>query len=186
MIKHVFFAVTIGLALFFLYLLQYTGAFRSVALGVDERGPYTLIYQEHTGAYHKIVDKIVAVENWAKENHLNCQLTFGEFFDNPHLTEEGRLKSRGGCLVDSSQTNDINAFKKITLPENFKIDEFKKTKAVIALFKGSPGIGPLKVYPKVDDYINKNKLKRFDNVMEIYEVLDKNNMNTTYLFPISE
>lgn len=185
MIRHTLFAVAIGLILFFLYLFQYTGAFKSVAVGTDERGPYTIIYQEHVGAYHKIVDKLTQVETWAKENSLNCRFTFGEFFDNPKVSEEGRLKSRGGCLVESSQITDVEAYKKTTLPANFKIDELPKRKAVVALFNGSPGIGPFKVYPKVEDYMQERKLVSNGAVVEIYEVIDKNTMHTTYLFPIN-
>ncbi len=184
MIKHTLFAVSIGLVLFFLYLLQHTGAFKSVAIGTDERGPYTLIYLEHTGAYHKIVDKIIQVETWAKDNSLNCRFTFGEFFDNPNVAEEGRLKSRGGCLIDSTQVEDVLGFKKATLPEGFKITELPKRKTIVALFNGSPGIGPFKVYPKVEDFMLERKLVGNGAVVEIYEVLDAKNMNTTYLFPV--
>lgn len=184
MIRHTLLAVTIGLALFFLYLLQYTGAFKSVAIGTDERGPYTIIYQDHAGAYHKIVEKLTQVESWAKEKGLNCRLTFGEFFDNPKLSEEGRLKSRGGCLIESSQTAEVEAYKKASLPKGFKMDEIPRRKVVVALFNGSPGIGPLKVYPKVEDFMKERKLAGDGAVIEIYEVLDNNNMHTTYLFPV--
>ena len=162
----------------FLYLFQYTGAFRSVAVGTDERGPYTLIYLDHSGAYHKIVENINTVEKWAKENNLNCRFTFGEFFDDPEIVEEGRLKSRAGCLFDPPIAMTVQ------LPEKFKTAEFPKTKSVVALFNGSPGIGPYKVYPKAQYYMRERKLVRSGSVMEIYEVLDGNNMRTTYLWPI--
>ena len=184
MIKHVFFAVTIGLIAFFLYLAQYTGAFKSVYVGLDERGPYTLIYKDHVGAYHKIVEKIQLVENWAKENKVDCKFTFGEFFDNPSVTEEGRLKSRAGCLIDEKNTAALATLKTLTLPADFLRAEFPKTKVVVALFSGSPGIGPLKVYPKVETFLQESKLKRKGSIVEIYEVLDPQTMNTTYLFPI--
>lgn len=184
MIKHVFFAVTIGLIAFSLYLAQYTGAFKSVYVGLDERGPYTLIYKDHVGAYHKIVEKIQLVEAWAKENKLECKLTFGEFFDDPSTTEEGRLKSRAGCLIDSKNTAALATLKTLTLPADILQAEYAKTKVVVALFTGSPGIGPLKVYPKAESFINESKLKRKGFVIEIYEVLDPKTMNTTYLFPI--
>lgn len=184
MIKHVFFAVTIGLVIFFLYLLQYTGAFKSVYVGLDERGPYTLVYQDHVGAYHKIVEKIQAVETWAKENKLDCKFTFGEFFDDPSTTEEGRLKSRAGCLIEEKNSAAMDILKTLKRPENFQTAPWSRTKAVVALFTGSPGIGPLKVYPKVEKFMAEGKLKRKGFVMEIYEVLDQKTMNTTYIFPI--
>ncbi len=186
MIKHVFFAVTIGLIAFFLYLAQYTGAFKSVFVGIDQRGPYTLIYKEHVGAYHKIVEKIQQVESWAKENKLDCKFTFGEFFDDTGLTEEGRLKSRAGCLIEEKNSAAQTVLKTLTLPVDILRAEYTKTKAVVALFSGSPGIGPLKVYPKAENFIHEGKLKRKGAVIEIYEVLDSQTMNTTYIFPIEE
>jgi AraC family transcriptional regulator len=184
MIKHVFFAVTIGLVAFSLYLAQYTGAFKSVYVGLDERGPYILVYQNHVGAYHKIVEKIQNVEAWAKENKLDCKFTFGEFFDDPSTTEEGRLKSRAGCLIEEKNTAALATLKTLTLPADFAQALLPKTKVVVALFTGSPGIGPLKVYPKAESFMNESKLKRKGPPVEIYEVLDPQTMNTTYLFPV--
>ncbi len=188
MIKHTFFAITIGLLIFVLYLLQYTGAFKSVTLGVDQRGPYTLIYKSHTGAYHQISQTILDVEKWAQNNGLKCRLSFGEFFDNPKITEEGRLKSRGGCLIDPINEAESTLFNKLkaNLPTDFKTDLFQPTKAVVALFNGAPGIGPLKVYPQAEKFIKKGHLKTKGPVMEIYEIFDKKNMQTIYIWPIQE
>lgn len=186
MIKHTIFAMAIGMLIFFLYLMQYTGAFKSVTMGVDQRGPYTMIYKEHSGAYHKIVSTIEDVEKWAKENKLKCRLSFGEYFDNPKNVEEGRLKSRGGCLVDPLDPEDQQIYEtlKEKLPENFKTEIYSETKAVVALFTGSPGIGPMKVYPKADEFIEKGKLIKKGPVLEIYEVFDSKSMQTIYIWPI--
>ena len=73
---------------------------------------------------------------------------------------------------------------KTNLPEGFQYGEFEKTKAVVALFTGAPGIGPLKVYPVAEDYIIENKLTRKGGVIEIYEIFDKRAMQTTYIWPV--
>jgi AraC family transcriptional regulator len=185
-VKHTIFAVTLGLAIFFLYLLQYTGAFRKVTLGIDMRGPYTIVYREHTGAYHKITHVIEEVEAWARSQNLKCRLSFGEFFDNPQVVEEGRLRSRAGCLIDPLVPAEEEQLQRLSLPENFKKAELSKMRAVVALFSGAPGIGPLKVYPKAREFIEEQKLKHTGSVIEIYEVFDKETMNTTYLWPIAE
>jgi AraC family transcriptional regulator len=184
MIKHTLTAISIGFLIFILYMMQYTGAFKSVTVGLDTRGPYTLIYKEHTGAYHKIVSTIQEVEIWAKENKLKCRLSFGEYFDNPDMVEEGRLKSRGGCLIDPLVPEEKNILSTLTLPKDFKTDTITETKAVVALFSGTPGIGPMKVYPKAEEFIQNGKLKKKGSVIEIYEVFDNKSMNTTYLWPI--
>jgi len=185
MIKHAFFAVTIGLIIFFLYLFQYTGAFKSVTLGADQRGPYTMIYKDHTGAYHKVVSTIEEVEKWAKANGLKCRLSFGEYFDDPKIVEEGRLKSRAGCLVDPLVAEENVQLEKLTLPEGMKKDIWPQTKAVVALFNGAPSIGPLKVYPKAYQMMAESNLIPKGPVLEVYEVLqNKSSMKTTYIWAL--
>jgi effector-binding domain-containing protein len=188
MIKHTLYAIALGFILFFLYLFQYTGAFKSVTINEDERGPYTIVYKEHTGPYHKIVATIEEVEKWEHENGLKCRLSFGEYFDDPRIVEEGRLRSRGGCLIDpviKEEAAKIESLKS-SLPADFKVDIIPKTKAVVALFTGAPSIGPMKVYPVAEDYIREKNLKRKGSIVEIYEVFDRNNMQTTYLWPLQD
>jgi AraC family transcriptional regulator len=188
MIKHTLSAISLGMILFVLYLLQYTGAFKSVQVDQDERGPYTVIFKKHVGAYHKIVSTIEDVEKWAKENGLKCRLSFGEYFDDPRVVEEGRLNSRGGCLLDPLVPEEKTILDKLKdhLPPDFKVDEIPKTKAVVALFTGAPGIGPMKVYPKAEDYITEHRLLKKSSVIEIYEVFDKQAMQTTYIWPLQD
>lgn len=186
MVKHTLFAVTIGLVIFFLYLMQYTGAFKSVTVVTDQRGPYTLIYKDYTGPYHKIVSTIEEVEKWTKSQGLKCRLSFGEYFDNPAVVEEGRLRARGGCLVDPKDENEEKIFTgvKEKMPEDIKAEVYPETKAAVALFTGAPGIGPLKVYPKADEYIKEQGLTKKGSVLEIYEILEKNSMQTIYIWPV--
>jgi AraC family transcriptional regulator len=188
MVKHTLFAVTIGLIIFFLYLMQYTGAFKSVVVTTDQRGPYTLIYKDYMGPYHKIVSTIEDVEKWARTQGLKCRLSFGEYFDNPAVVEEGRLRARGGCLVDPKDETEEKIFLNLKgkLPKGIKSEVYSETKAAVALFTGAPGIGPLKVYPKVDEYIQEHGLKKKGSVLEIYEILEKNSMHTIYVWPLLE
>lgn len=188
MIKHALYAFSLGFVIFLLYLFQYTGAFKSVTIDQDERGPFTIIFKTHVGPYHKIVSTIEEIETWARANGLKCRLSFGEYFDDPRVVEEGRLNSRGGCLIDPLIAEEKTVLEKLktSLPKDYKIDELPKTKAVVALFTGAPGIGPLKVYPKAEDYITENKLTRKGSVIEIYEVFDKGAMQTTYIWPVQE
>lgn len=188
MVKHTFFAISIGLIIFFLYLMQYTGAFKSVPIAVDERGPYTMLAAAHTGPYHKIVEKIEFVEQWAKKNNFKCRLSFGEYLDNPRISEEGRLRSYGGCLIDPLVPMELTILNemKSSLPKEIEVRVFPKTKAVVALFTGAPGIGPMKVYPKAEDFMKDGSLQPSGSVLEIYEVLgnEKNKMTTTYIWPL--
>lgn len=186
MIKHTLYAFSLGFVLFLLYLFQYTGAFKSVTVSKDIRGPYTIVFKNHLGAYHKIVSVIEEVEKWSRENGLKCRLSFGEYFDDPRIAEEGRLTSRGGCLIDPLVENEIHILEKIRekLPDGMQVAVVEKSSFVVALFTGAPGIGPLKVYPAAEDFISEHKLQKKGPVIEIYEVFDKKAMQTTYLWPV--
>ena len=150
MIKHTIYAIGIGLLVFSLYLFQYTGAFKTVTVTVDQRAEMNVIYKDYMGAYHQIVSTIEDVETWAKKNNLKCRLSFGEYLDNPNQVEEGRLRARAGCLIDPLVPAELVQFEKLksALPEGIKADTIHPMKAVVALFSGAPGIGPMKVYPK--------------------------------------
>ena len=186
MIKHTLYAISLGFVLFFLYLFQYTGAFKNVTIDQDIRGPYTILYKKHVGAYHKIVTSIEEVEKWSRDNGLKCRLSFGEFFDDPRVVEEGRLNSRAGCLIDPLVSEELQTLEKIKdrLPADILVDTIEKSPTVVALFTGAPGIGPLKVYPLAEDFITEHHLTKKGPVIEIYEVFDKRAMQTTYLWPL--
>lgn len=188
MIRHTLLAFSIGFIVFLLYLMQYTGFFKSVTLAMDQRGPYTLVYKDYQGAYYKIVPTIEEVEKWAKEQGLSCRLSFGLYLDNPELIEEGRLRAKGGCLIDPKNQEEAKRFEtlKAQLPADYKIEIFPESRSVVALFGGSPGIGPMRVYPKAYDFMKEQKLTPQGPVLEIYEIFDSKSMHTTYVWPLLE
>lgn len=187
MIKHTFFAIGLGLFIFFLYLFQYTGAFKSVTVTLTDRPSYQVVYKDFTGPYHKIVPVIEEIEKWARTQGLGCRLSFGEYFDDPRVVEEGRLKSRGGCLIDPLREDEKKSWEtlKQKLPVDYKSDELPATKAVVSIFEGAPSIGPLKVYPKAEEFLIEQKLVRKGSVIEIYEIFDQKSMQTTYIWPVN-
>ena len=165
MLRYIVVFIIVTLISFSVYMAQYLGAFKSVEIRNEEFGPYLMVYLDHMGPYHKIVSKIEEVEKWASENQFDCRLSFGEYFDDPELVEEAQW-------TDKIQTP-------------LKIKLLAKQEYIAADFSGSPGIGPIKVYPKIETFIQERKLKRHPSIIEIYEILDrqaKNQMQTRYLF----
>lgn len=157
------------------YLAYYLGAFKAVDISESEKAAMKVIYKEHTGSYHKIVTIIEEVEAWAKKNNIDCAESFGEYIDDANKVEEARLRSRGGCIVASIPAN---------LPEGFLAREIPARKYVVATFEGSPGIGPLKVYPKAESYMQERQLVLDGPIIEIYVIHSQKSMTTTYLFPL--
>lgn len=174
--KYVLIFVIMVMISFGSYVAYYLGAYKTVTVSEATMGPYTLVYLDHVGPYHKIAPVIAQVESWMKEHKYDCSLSFGQYLDNPREEEEARLKSRGGCLVKDVPKD---------LPADYKVLTLPAQKYVTASFDGSPGIGPIKVYPKVNKYIIEKGLNQDGPVMEIYDIHatnEKNDMTTTYLF----
>lgn len=159
------------------WLFYYLGAFKQVDITETERGPMKMIYKDHTGAYYKIVSTIEEVENWAKANNIDCTESFGEYIDDANTVEEARLRSRGGCIVKDFPT--------AKMPEGFQTREVPLRKYVLATFDGSPGIGPMKVYPKAESYMRSHQYVMDGAVIEIYVIHSEKAMTTTYLFPLA-
>ena len=161
------------------WLVAHLGGFKSVSLEVKEVGPMRLVFQHHSGAYHKIEPVIEAVETWAHANSEACKQSFGEYIDNPDTTDEDRLNSNGGCIV----AGDWSAK---TLPKDFSYREIPKRQFVVASFEGAPSIGPIKVYPKVEKFIEDQGLKADGPVIETYETESERAVTTRYYFPVTK
>lgn len=173
--KQLFLAIVLGIIGFAAYLFYYLGAFKGVEISETSAGPMKMIYTEHIGAYSTIVGNIEKVEKWAKANNIDCTESFGEYLDNPDIVEPERLRSHAGCIVKEIPTS---------LPEGFKSQELPLKKYVKAVFTGAPSIGPFKVYPKAQKYMDEHQLALKGGVIEIYVILGPKEMNTSFLFPI--
>lgn len=176
--KYVLFFILVAVISFGLFLANYLGAFKGVDITIAQQGPFKTVYMEHVGPYHKVNKIIEKVETYMKSQGAPCGRSFGEYLDDPQSVEEARLRSKVGCIVQNVPAN---------LPEELKAGEIPARKYVVAVFTGSPGIGPLKVYPRANDFMLKNDLKQTGPVVEIYEIMsitEKNAMTTTYLFPV--
>ncbi len=159
------------------YLYFYLGVFLPVQVVTGERGPFTLVYMNHTGAYHQIGPVIQEVEKWASENKLRCELTFGEYLDDPAAVDQDRLRSRGGCAFSEKPKLQT------ALPEGFHTEDRAKKNYAIGTFDGGPSVGPFKVYPKVREYIQTQRLKQAGPVIETYFIRGEK-VTTEFLFPL--
>jgi len=181
MIKHFVLAILLGVVIFLGYLAYHVGYFRPVR--VQQIGPksFVLLGLKHDGAYHKIVEKIQAVEAKVKEAGGECNESFGVYLDDPSQVEQERLRSFGGCIVqDAAWVREH-----LSILSDFQVAEWGADKLIEAYFEGSPGVGPYKVYPKVSDYIASRRFETQKSVLEVYKMLDHSKMVTYYYFPIS-
>lgn len=170
-------SIFLGILLFAIGIIGWAtiklGFFKDVVITEQPMPEMHLVYLEHVGPYHKILDTLEKVEAWAKNAHVDCSKSFGHFLDDPDVVEHERLRSDVGCVVDHATTN---------LPEGFKAKTLAAGKYLVAESMGSPAIGPMKVYPKARKQFMERNLTPPEDVIEIYHRLDENTMKTVYLF----
>lgn len=176
-------AVFLGFAA---YVFYYIGGYKSANFEFGQQPKTTVLYKEHVGPYHKINATIQDVETWAKNNQFKCELSYGEYLDNPGLVEEARLKSQGGCIILDSEFNELEKISQTGLPENFKFKTIPARDVLIAKFDGSPAIGPWKVYDELPDLLKSARKHLNGPTMEVYQITGKNAMNTIYYFPTAK
>lgn len=165
--------IFLTLSLFAVWASFSLGFFKKVSIVESDYPEIKLIFKDHVGPYHKIIDAIEPVEKWAQENKIPCDKSFGQYLDDPEIVDHDRLKSRGGCIVSEVPN---------TLPEGFQSLVVPAQKYVLAEFLGSPAIGPYKVYNHIAAYFNERHWERELAVLEIYERYNKDQIKTIYLF----
>jgi len=169
--------VFIGVVIFAIGIIGWAsikmGFYKDVSVAEQDIPEMHLVYLEHIGPYHKILDSLEKVEAWAKEAKVDCSKSFGHFLDDPEVVEHERLRSHVGCIIDQNKTD---------LPENFKMKTLPAGKYVVADFMGSPAIGPMKVYKKARQYFLDKGLTPPEDAMEVYNRIDEQTMKTSYLF----
>lgn len=164
-----------------LYLYIYLGFSKPVEVSLTTSPEMVMIYKEHFGAYHKINSVIVEVEKWLGEKGIQCEATFGEYLDDPNEVAEDRLKSYGGCIFETGEEK----LSQLEFPEFIKFKVSPVKKAIKASFEGSPAIGPFRVYPKINEMIQDQRLVRDGGSIEVY-VVQGSQMATTYYQPVQE
>ena len=151
------------------------GGFKSVEISEVEAGPWKIVYKQNLGAYYKIAPVIDEVEKVVRAHGDACRLTFGQFLDDMDRVAEDRLHSNGGCIVEQNPTQ---------LPPDYLVGEIPRAHFVLGEFAGAPSIGPMKVYPKVKNYLAAHRLIQDSAVIEVYQVMDDQTVHTKYYFSI--
>lgn len=164
-------------------IFLYVGAFKDVVIEESNKPELYLLAKTHHGAYHKIIDDLEEVEALVKAEGLKCEKTFGRFFDNPDSVDEDRLKSEVGCFFEGEPpllTKEILQ----KFGETLELIKIEPQLYVQGKFDGAPSIGPMKVYPKIKDYLLEKGFSESGAPIEVYQMTKESGVTTTYLFPV--
>lgn len=154
------------------YILYQGGIFTKVVIQEKEMGPYVLVYKEHIGSYQKIKTVIDEVYySLLNQEKIKTSKGFGIYYDNPKNVPEEKLRSIGGCLLDSSDYDKISQ-----LNTKYLIREINQQKALVCEFPFNNTlsiiIGIMKVYPALNQYVIQKKYQQKE-VMEVYDMQGK-------------
>lgn len=176
MVKYALFFVFCLFSFLGCYLYFYLGGYKDVSIETISQPKLRMLYLEHQGEYHKILDTIRKVESWAETNSVRCSQTFGHYLDDPESGPADRLRSHGGCIVNQAlEPSDGLAYK-----------EAQTANYLYAKFTGAPSIGPFKVYPDVEDYAAENRIRLSKDAIEVYTLYGQGKVLTEYYFRIIE
>jgi hypothetical protein len=173
------FAATLAILLFFAGFVVYrTGYLKPVTISSGFQGPFILVYKKHQGPYHKIAPVIDSVEDFFNQKGLDCPLAFGRYLHDPNTTPHDRLQSHGGCAFPGMTPQ----LQKVLKEADLEVENLPKEEYLVASFAGSPSIGPWKVYPHVEDWLQKYGYQKQETVIELYQTMGVDAVQTRYLF----
>lgn len=177
MLKKVTSVILLALISVAVFLYIKTGAYKGVDVELSSLPSYQIFYKEHTGPYHEILTSLKEVEDFFQELGTPCQKTFGLFLDDPAAVDHENLKSHVGCAFTKEHSPQV-----FNLPEGI-LESFlssQDSQCYKGVFKGSPSLTAIKVYPRLQEKADKDKVKLKTEALEVYETT--NGVTTTSVY----
>ncbi len=174
----------IFLAIFLLVVavLAHAGLFESITIVERETGPYTIVYKEHLGAYHKVKPAMDEVYEGLLEMGIETYRGVGLYFDDPQEVPADQLRSEVGSILEITDLDKVDQ-----IEETFKVKKVPHQKSVIVEFPIrnmlSYMIAPAKVYREMGVFWQEKGYPGYGYAVEIYDVPNK---TITYIMPIEE
>lgn len=162
----VFLAIIIG-------VYAYFGGLTKIEFKAEEGGGEMVVYREMIGAYGKNGDLMKSIgEELENDFGVKVFQGIGIYYDNPKEIEKSDLRWEIGSIIITDDNNKINELKK-----SFSVKILPKQKYLYVdrPLKGyfSIIIGVFKVYPLIEEYLDKNGYSDEVPIMEIYDNKNK-------------
>ncbi|MFH1394568.1 MAG: GyrI-like domain-containing protein [Candidatus Omnitrophota bacterium] len=164
--------------------LFYEGVFNPVKVTEAAMGDYWVVYEGNIGPYEQVGPVMEKIYQNLKKDGIDTTIGFGIYYDNPKNVERSKLRSEVGAVLDEKDYGKINDLK-----SKYNVKEIKKRKSLVAKFpiKNTLSfmVGPIKVYPAMEQYCKDNKIE-IDKVKDSYglELYDMKNKETTFIMPV--
>ena len=172
--------IVVGIILLLvLFFLVGSGAFYSVKVDQRRMGPYTLAYTKVKGSYNQAPVAMGKVDRIFQEKGFEVPVGFGFYFDDPKQVPENEMRFIVGGVLEKKDWGRM-----AELRRELPVRAFPAQTCLVADFplknKLSILLGIYKVYPKIGEYLEKEKLTG-NPIMEIYDIQAK---KIYYLMPL--
>jgi len=181
MAKKVFggFLILLFISVTFVYFKS--GAYKSVDAEKTTMPELQLFYVENVGPYHKIVENLNYVEDEFNKLGVTCSKTFAHFLSDPAIIDHEKLISHVGCAFEPKEAPQL-----FTLPDRVEEKFFGSLAdggqvCFKGVFKGSPSLSALKVFPALEKMAKKEGVEISKEYLELYTVNGTDVLTETYL-----
>ncbi len=181
--KKVFKILALFLSIVFLIVLGFlthAGLFQPVVAVEKEMGPFTMVYQEHSGPYYQVKDDMDEVYYGLERMGVITYRGIGLYYDDPKQVESADLRSEVGSILEEKDWSEIER-----IESEFAVKTIPAQTAVVAELPIrnplSYMVGPQKVYRQVNRIWQEQGYAEPEYSLEIY---DEANRKITYITPI--
>lgn len=135
------------------------GGFNAVELAVQERGPYTYAYVQHTGDYAKLADRLGQVHKALEAAGITPGAAISILYSNPAQVARSQRRARVGYLVDPGSAP----------PPPLELDSLPARQAFTARVRAAIMLAPSRAYQALDEHLQAQGQGITMPTVEIYE-----------------
>jgi len=146
---------------FFLLLLVggwWLGGFKSVDVGLKERGPYTIVYLTNPGAYKNLAGTILRVADQMADRADALGTPCSIKYDDPSKVPEDQLRGSGGYVLR----------REVEVAAPLRIERMPKREVLVGRLEGHPSLAPIKVYPRMATWMQEHGMEADGPALELY------------------
>lgn len=158
----------------------YSGGFSNPVVIEKEVEPMKMAVKEHKGAYTKTKKPMDEVYEGLVSMGVEPAKGVGMYFDDPAKVAEEDLRSEVGSVLEGLSEENL-----AEIGEKFIVKEFEGGRAMVVEFPIktmlSYMVGPMRVYPVIEEYWKSKGYEEFETAIEVYDVSNK---IITYIMPI--
>ena len=162
-----------------LSFLAYMGLFNKMTITEKQVGPYTIVYEDITGAYTKTGPVLDNLYKELKADGIEATEALGLYYDDPKNVPAEKLRCKVGIIITPEQEKQIDE-----KGLHYSMMTIDQTHSIVTTFpmrnKLSYMLGVLKAYPALSNAMNEKGYQPTPS-LEIY-----GNNEITYAFTITK